>query len=964
MRNLHFVWVLLCLFASAHAVRADVIVEGTVRYWDGTTDRLVPARHVTVEVERDWALDDPEVLTDDQGYFRIALPDPSWGTHDGVDLLVYAETPGLAQVYTSMWDFYPYEVTSTSYDDVPAGSTLRIDLDFGKPLGAPGTEQNRNVSSGSRFSSINAAKAFVVHEEMYEYYRQLLDHSWPANVFDEQVVIVPAFGVTSYYDHFTNNINLVTADWTGFGDWPPLPGQDDRFIEFNTFKYMVRHEYSHAIHDGITAIAPAGLNMPSEHSPYMESNIHIAWTEGFADFLALVTLDQKQHKWERSQEAADGLPVLTGNHFHMEGEVTGFLWDLYDPMGYEPLRHPATMSSDGNWILPPDLVDAQMFYDGLQDKTAAKIRQVASAPALWGFETLTGSMETLPSFIRHYAAAFPAPHELKAIALNRDLPLPAPVDHPARLRKDNSIRRWAGTITLSGFVEEDDPEDRPFVRLTMYQQLADGTVKPLAGLTNLKLTSGWNGNTCPVTAKATLEPGFHPGNALWLEVNDDVLPSVYRFTVPSKDDGVVTAAVADERPGGAHTSLPPSGIALVDGPKLENQATAPVTGATAVTARERENFDGPLDERWTLQGTARIERSTRDRALLADGFGLGVWDALGLEVTSVRFNYRHGEGVGDILLSMTDTARRPSAYHLLAFDDRIALVREALGGEVELASAPLVLVPGTWHEVYVSHHRHAFRVTIDRQDVLHATDPAPLPTGNLAFGALVGTGFAFDDLVVFSAVDPGAPAAPASPAVRPPSRAPALAAEATRGQELRALVQAARKELRAYGDLLRRRERTDRALYRLAHDHGSLSATVDPDRVFPRRRAAAPPAVVTLAPAERVARDAYVRWTDETAKGLALAKPLDAAQKQMLVKYRGDLKTRTDAHGAAKARAADLRRQLQAMVATVKREDSEAQAQTQHAVAGLVQALEQIETDTDLVPTLVKQQAVLGTLGR
>ena len=144
----------------------------------------------------------------------------------------------------------------------------------------------------------------------------------------------------------------------------------------------------------------------------------------------------------------------------------------------------------------------------------------------------------------------------------------------------------------------------------------------------------------------------------------------------------------------------------------------------------------------------------------------------------------------------------------------------------------------------------------------------------------MGTGFAFDDLVVFSAVGTGSPAAPASPAARPPTPAPALAAEARHGQELRALVQEARRELRAYGDLLRRRERTDRALYRLARERGSLPATVAPDKVFPRRRAAAQPAVVTLAPAERVARDAYIRWADEAANGRVLAKPLDAAQKQ------------------------------------------------------------------------------------
>ena len=277
-----------------------------------------------------------------------------------MDLLVYAETPGLSQIYYSVWDFYPYEVTSTSYDDVPAGSTLVIDMDFGKPPGAPGLQQNRNVSSGSRFSSLDAAKAFVIHEEMYEYSRQFQDRSWPADIFDEQVgssrirrdlVLRPLHEQHQPGDGRLDGLWRLAA--------ATEVEQQLRRLQRVPLHGAPRVQPRHPRRDHHPR--PAGLNMPASHSPLTDSNHFLAWTEGFADFLSLVTIGQTNHMWEFSRQDAGGLPVLTGNHFKMEGEVTGFLWDLCDPVGYEPLRHPATRSSGGTWDSPPSLVQAQMF---------------------------------------------------------------------------------------------------------------------------------------------------------------------------------------------------------------------------------------------------------------------------------------------------------------------------------------------------------------------------------------------------------------------------------------------------------------------------------------------------------------------------------------------------------------------------------------------------------------------------
>ncbi|MFV1958942.1 MAG: hypothetical protein ACC662_05970 [Planctomycetota bacterium] len=963
MRMFHAAWILLCLAASAHAARADVIVEGTVEYWDEILGTYLPARHVTVEVERDWAWDDPEVETDDQGHYRAALPNPMWGTHDGVDIEVYAQTNGLSNVYSSMFDFYPYEVDSRSYDDVPPNTTLTIDLRFGKPPGAPGAKKNLNVHSWLGRGMVDEAKAFLVHQEMYRHYRQLKGRQWPDDAFGEKDVIVPAFGKVAYYNHITNNINLVTDDWTGL-DWPPLTKFNNALVPFNAFRYTVRHEYSHAVHDEITVIAPIGLNMPSYHSPNMESNRWIAWTEGFADFLSLVTIGQAVHAWEFSRADAGGLPVLTGNHFAMEGEVTGFLWDLYDARGYEALRHPARQSADGLHNLPPALVRAQTFYDGLEDPTAAKVRQVASMPVFMGVQSLSGSVETLAQFIQRYVARFPAPHAVKAIALNRDLTALFPKNHPAVLTGSSTIRRWARTVTLDVVVLEDDPEDRPSVRLTLYQQMADGTVKALSGMTNRRLSTGWKGATCPVTAKATLEVGFKPGDVLWLEVNDDVLPRVYRFTIPMKDDGVVTAAVKNERLAGSRHRLSPGNVARADAPQPEDSATVPLTDGNVALARDREDFDAPLDEHWTLLGAARVERSKADRSLLVDGFGFGVFDAAGRDVDGVRFAYRHGEGVGDVLTALADASRRPSGYHLLFFADRVALVREAQGAQVELGSAALGLVPGSWHDVFVSRFGGEFRVVLDGIDVLRVVDPAPLPAGKIAFGSLVGTGFAYDDVVFFSRVDEGPAPAPRPPSVAPPSATPHRAAGVRKRQEIGALVRAARKELRAYGDLLRRRKRLDRALYRLASSRGVLPATVDLERVFPRRRAVVTIAKVELTGQARTAQGAYVQWRRATAQGQALATPLKTERKATVATYLVELVKRTELRRRAPVRVADLRQRLRAAAAGLGPGNAAAVARTRELIAGLVRALEVVEKDSELLAALEQQQAVLEALGR
>jgi cell division FtsZ-interacting protein ZapD len=88
------------------------------------------------------------------------------------------------------------------------------------------------------------------------------------------------------------------------------------------------------------------------------------------------------------------------------------------------------------------------------------------------------------------------------------------------------------------------------------------------------------------------------------------------------------------------------------------------------------------------------------------------------------------------------------------------------------------------------------------------------------------------------------------------------------------------------------------------------------------------------------------------------------AQKSMLHACLADLQSRTRAQRATPARVADLRQRLQTTFASLDLSDTEVKAQTERTVTALDQALERIETDTDLRAALERQQAALETMGR
>ncbi|MFV1959023.1 MAG: hypothetical protein ACC662_06375 [Planctomycetota bacterium] len=719
-------------FAWGRPAVADVVVRGTVKYWDELAGRFEPARRVQVEVERDWAITDPSGLTNDQGAYQVKLSSPWFGSYlVGVHIEVYVETPGRIQVCSSMISSWAYQAFSTDFDHVKDGSSVTIDLRFGKPASVKTGLANVNFDGVAYRNEADTAKAFLVHAEMLAHYRALSGMGWPDAAFDEKEVLVPAAGDTSYYFHVTGFINLVVADWSGLSTWSPLPKGNHPSVQLNKFRHTVRHEYSHAIHDEITPVPPRGLNMPTRHNSWMATNPHVAYTEGFADLLPLMTA-RVGHRWEESATLVGG-PLLQGNHTAMEGEVTALLWDVFDPKGYEALRHPATKTPDGKAV-PSDVQRAQRWMDGLEDPSGLRIRKLVSKNDVVLFGILGNeAWDDIGTFLKNFTAAFPAEaHEIKAAAFNRDIHDFLPAETPARLEGSASVRRRGSTVTLSCTVREDDVEDRPHVRLNAYTGRSSYVVRPVAGLRDVLLATGWNGPRNRVTRTFDLPVGFRPGDPLWVEINDDMLPTVYELTIPRKDDAVVEAAPMNDGLATAYGDIPPEIRNRLERIARLGSLPSRVPGSALEPTRTRKvDFESP-PRGWRFTGSARIEKAGGSQALATAGYAHGVWNTGPVERFGLRMRYRHGRGVGSLFLSLTSGGKGDALYQLTLRDDGVVLTREANGVETALAASASTLQAGRWYDVVVRCARGDFRVSLDGRVVLSVRDPEPLPGGNLA----------------------------------------------------------------------------------------------------------------------------------------------------------------------------------------------------------------------------------------
>ncbi|MFQ5810497.1 MAG: hypothetical protein ACE5JM_12835, partial [Armatimonadota bacterium] len=520
------------LAALSAPVAAKVTITGKVEYWDKLAKGYKPAKNVLVEVEGDWFAFDPRVTTNDQGIYQATQRDPYWGTFD-ISIDAYAETPGLIEIYEDMFEaffeMYPYHATSPTVKGVKGGQTCTINLKIGGG--------KSNVSSVWTRTVAETANAFIVHQEMYGHYRTLLQRGFVSQKFHEVEVIVPAAGVkTPYYNHFTGYINLCidAAGYSGTGSWANIHTWNDQYVkQYKDFPMTVRHEYSHAIHDSITGIIPPlGLNMPAEHSPKEETNRWLAFTEGWAAFLPLTTINMGgMFEPTRTVKGSTALPISAasppGGHYAWEGEVTALLWDIYDPANQEELvRHPATKATSGE-AAPKAIVDKQTFTDRIADANLSKTKQ-----AIKKYFMPPGPADTIAEFLSAYKGYYPGElHALKAIAFNRDIIKQMPKENAAYIAGAPTADRGAGPLTLKLTVTEPDPEDRPYVRVSVWRQ-AGNAAPSFVGRINL--SGGWQGANRPTTVQLNAPGPSGPNDVLWIIVSDEMLPMAYRIQNPPK----------------------------------------------------------------------------------------------------------------------------------------------------------------------------------------------------------------------------------------------------------------------------------------------------------------------------------------------------------------------------------------------------------------------------------------------
>lgn len=153
---------------------AAVTVQGKVEYWDRLAGQYKPAKDVFVEVEGDWWWrSDPEVQTDNHGFYRASVDDPPWwwDDYDDVDIEVYAEKPDRIQIFEHIFAPYPYHAISKEVNNVKDGQTVTINLKIGGP-------QN-NIGEAYYRTPDETANAFLVHQEMLAHYRRLRQMGFP-----------------------------------------------------------------------------------------------------------------------------------------------------------------------------------------------------------------------------------------------------------------------------------------------------------------------------------------------------------------------------------------------------------------------------------------------------------------------------------------------------------------------------------------------------------------------------------------------------------------------------------------------------------------------------------------------------------------------------------------------------------------------------------------------------------------
>lgn len=452
----------------------------------------------------------------------------------------------------------PYSFQSVSTNRVrPYGSVVQ-DLKIGGPNGSSGNRNYPSYSNGDEY-----ANAFMLHQEILEHYKKLGDMGFSNNVLTDTEVVVPANIDNQIIDRadidnsrYNQVLGIIEMALHSYdGTWAHLD-PDIRDIDApgsGSFMAVARHEASHAVHSKIGPMPLNCIDSAPIHSPEIQSNSITGYTEGFAEFLPLVTLATDGGTYECIPKPPDlhlngyplqirmpaVIPPIT-NHWDWEGDVAALFWDLYDPAGQKEISRQVPAQSIHDAFDLPDIRHLIKWTDRISDPDLSKFRTVLSS-SINGFWPVSSMDQFLDQFKSLPGVDL---HALKAAGYNRCIGIPGTTESAAAIDGDILCKRQGTNMVKLDFsIVENDSEDRPYVSWQLFKQSFDADIHSRydISLVSSRTNGAWNGNKWTIGTLLPM-PQSSRLEYFWLVVNDEMLPMPYRMKVPTFEETLIFKA--------------------------------------------------------------------------------------------------------------------------------------------------------------------------------------------------------------------------------------------------------------------------------------------------------------------------------------------------------------------------------------------------------------------------------------